>query len=64
MPATKEGLRKLLTTCGFKVNTKVYAKVAPELRQTGRYYLLKRWKQLNAPLTGGQSPRPEAESEG
>lgn len=63
LPATKEGLRKLLTTTGFKVNTKVYAKVAPELRQTGRYYLLKRWKELNGP-TGNQPSRSPAESEG
>lgn len=39
---------KMLTTLGFKVNSRVYAKVAPELRETGRY-LLKRWKSLNAP---------------
>ena len=63
IPATKDGLRKLLTTCGFRVNTKVYSKVCPELRQTGRY-LLKRWKQLNGPTTGSNRPRPESESEG
>jgi hypothetical protein len=63
-PATKEGLRKLLTTCGFKINTKVYSKIAPELRQTGRYYLLKRWKELNLPATGKRSPRVPVESEG
>lgn len=40
------GLEKVLVTAGFKVNTRVYGKVAPELRQTGRY-LLKRWKSFN-----------------
>jgi hypothetical protein len=61
VPATKAGLQKLLTTVGFKVNTRVYSKVWPELRQTGRYYLLKRWKQLN--LTGTHQPRADHESE-
>ncbi len=64
MPATKEGLRKFLTTTGFKVNTKVYSKVAPELRETGRYFLLRRWKELNPSATGNPSPRQEQESEG
>ena len=64
VPASKEGLRKLLTTTGFKVNTKVYSKVCPELRQTGRFYLLKRWSELNNPSTGNRSPRPPSESEG
>jgi hypothetical protein len=53
----------MLTTCGFKVNTKVYSKVDPALRQTGRYYLLKRWKELNGP-TGSPSSRSPVESEG
>ena len=39
-------LDKMLTTLGLKVNSRVYSKVDPELRDTGRY-LLKRWKQLN-----------------
>jgi hypothetical protein len=59
VPGTKAGLHKLLTTTGLKVNTKVYSKVAPELRETGRY-LLKRWNRLNA-STGTSTPRPEAE---
>ena len=42
----RKGLEKLLVTTGLKVNTRVYGKVAPELRQTGRY-LLKRWKAFN-----------------
>lgn len=51
IPGTKEGLKKMLGTCGLKVNTKVYAKVCPELRETGRYFLIKRWKQLNGSTT-------------
>ena len=43
----RENLDKMLVTLGLKVNSRVYAKVAPELRETGRY-LLKRWKALNA----------------
>ena len=64
VPATKDGLRKLLTTTGFKVNTKVYSKISPDLKQTGRFYLLKRWKELNEPDTGKRSSRSPAESEG
>ena len=44
---SRANLDKMLTTLGLKVNSRVYAKVDPELRQTGRY-LLKRWKSLNA----------------
>lgn len=54
LPPTKEGLRKLLVTTGFKINTKVYSSVCPELRETGRYFLIKRWKQLHGLSTGGQ----------
>ena len=43
----RENLDKMLVTLGLKVNSRVYAKVAPELRETGRY-LRKRWKALNA----------------
>lgn len=62
LPPTKEGLRKMLTTIGLKINTKVYSKVAPELRETGRYFLIKRWKELNG--TGNQPSRSPVESEG
>jgi len=47
LPNDRKSLDKLLVTAGFKVNTRVYAKVSPELRETGRY-LLKRWKQFNS----------------
>lgn len=43
----KAGLDKLLTTCGFRVNTKIYSKVCTELRDTGRWLLIKRWKELH-----------------
>ena len=46
LPNDRKGLEKLLVTCGFKINTRVYAEVAPELRQTGRY-LMRRWKTFN-----------------
>jgi hypothetical protein len=52
----RKGLEKLLVTCGFKVNTRVYCKVAPELRQTGRY-LLQRWKQFNYSASPESPPR-------
>lgn len=42
----RANLDKMLVTLGLKVNSRVYSKVAPELRETGRY-LLKRWKSLN-----------------
>lgn len=44
----RANLDKMLTTLGLKVNSRVYAKVAPELRETGRY-LRKRWTKLSAP---------------
>ena len=44
---SRSSLDKMFTTIGLKVNSRVYAKVDPELRETGRY-LLRRWKSLNA----------------
>ena len=46
LPSTRLNFQKMATTLGLKVNSRVYSKVAPELRDTGRY-LLKRWKSLN-----------------
>ena len=43
----KAGLDKFLTTLGFRVNTKIYSKVCPELRETSRWLLIKRWKELH-----------------
>ncbi|MGE5607930.1 MAG: amidoligase family protein [Bacillota bacterium] len=42
----RRGIEALLTVAGFKVNTKVYCKVAPELRECGKF-MLKRWKGFN-----------------
>jgi hypothetical protein len=46
----RKGIEKLLVTCGFKPNSKVYAKVCPELRETGTW-LLRRWKHLNGSIS-------------
>ena len=46
LPKERASLDKMLVTLGLKVNSRVYSKVSPELRQTGRY-LLRRWKGLN-----------------
>jgi len=46
LPNERASLEKMLTTLGLKVNSKVYSKVAPELRDTGKF-LLRRWKELN-----------------
>lgn len=53
IPNDRRGIDALMVGCGFKVNSKVYAKVAPELREVGRW-LLRRWKHWNA---GGESPQ-------
>jgi hypothetical protein len=45
-PNDRRGIEALLTVCGFKVNTKVYCKVAPELRECGKH-MLQRWKHFN-----------------
>ena len=45
----RKGLDKLLTTCGFKANSRIYKKVCPELRETGRFLLLNRWRTFNPP---------------
>ena len=49
----RKGLENMLMSCGFKVNSGIYVKVDPQLRETGRY-LLRRWKQFN----GGHALRP------
>lgn len=51
LESSRDNLDKMLTTLGLKVNSRVYAKVAPELRETGKY-LLQRWKHFN---TGGEA---------
>jgi hypothetical protein len=44
----KASLMRMLVTLGLKPNTRVFKTVDPDLRETGRF-LLRRWKQLNAP---------------
>ncbi len=53
---TRQGLEKLLIT-GFKVNTGIYSKVAPELRETGKY-LINRWKKFNGNISLKASKLP------
>lgn len=60
LPNDRKSLEALLITIGLKINTRVYSKVSPELRDTGRY-LLKTWKRFNGnhPLrkrSPGQEP--------
>lgn len=52
----RKGIEALLIGCGFKVNTKVYAKVCPALRETGKW-LLKRWKHWNVPSRDGSQAK-------
>ncbi len=56
----RTNLNRMLTTIGLKVNSKVYAKVAPELRETGRF-LLRRWKSFNAATADG-APNSEGDN--
>lgn len=49
LPNDRKSLQKLLTSCGFLVNKGIYAKVSPELRETGKY-LLDRWKHFNGDI--------------
>lgn len=55
IPNNRRGIEALLVGCGYKVNTKVYAKVSPELRETGRW-LLKRWKHFNGGISQAKGP--------
>lgn len=43
----RKGLERLFIATGFKSNSRVYRKVSPELRETARYLLTKRWRQLH-----------------
>lgn len=53
----KASLMRMLVTLGFKPNTRVFKTVDPELRETGRF-LLRRWKQLNAPRRTAEVETP------
>ncbi len=57
LPNDRKALQRLLVSTGFLVNRGIYAKVAPELRETGKY-LLQRWKQFN----GNIALKPKAAS--
>jgi len=52
----QESLLRMLVTLGLKPNSRVYAKVSPELRATGRF-LLRRWKHLNLRADGSLASR-------
>lgn len=52
----RRGIDKLLTTCGFKANSRIYGKVSKELRETGRYLLLNRWRKFNPTQRQGHQP--------
>jgi len=54
LPNNRKSLESMLVTCGFKVNTGIYSKVAPEMRETGRW-LLARWFEFN----GRQALKPK-----
>lgn len=48
---------RMLVTIGCKPNTITFKTVNPELRETGRF-LLRRWKQLNAPKRAAEVEPP------
>ncbi len=51
---TQAGLNALLVTTGLKTNSRIYRKVAKDLRQAGKH-LLKRWKHFNAPASNAKA---------
>lgn len=67
LPNDKASLLRMLVTLGLKPNTRVFAKVEPELRTTGRF-LLRRWNRLNKSSGGSEregqnEPAPETQSD-
>ena len=46
LPADRRGVERLLVSLGLKVNSRIYSRVCPELRETGAF-LLARWKHFN-----------------
>jgi hypothetical protein len=60
LPNDRKSLERLLVTVGLKVNSKVYATVAPELRETGKF-VLRRWKQFNGNLSLLKAKTQEAD---
>lgn len=57
LPNDRKSLESMLVSCGFKVNTGIYSRVSPEMRETGRW-LLYRWFELN----GKQALKPRTNS--
>lgn len=59
LPNDKASMLRMLVTLGMKPNTRVFPKVDPELRATGRF-LLRRWQKLNpqAPAAEPQDSDP------
>jgi hypothetical protein len=57
----RKALDRLLVSCGFKINTRVYSSVSPELRDTGRY-LLRRWKSFCGNVAVPRTTRNASES--
>jgi hypothetical protein len=56
LPNDRKSLDALLTTIGLKVNTKVYSKIDPDLRETGKY-VLQLWKKFNGNVPLNPTPR-------
>ena len=49
----RDSLRKLLTACGFRPNSRIYSHVSKELRETGRHLLLKRFRKFHEQASPG-----------
>lgn len=58
LPNDRQTLDRFLVTIGLKVNSKVYASVSPELRETGRW-TIRRWKSLNEPISLRKAEEPQ-----
>jgi hypothetical protein len=59
LPNDRRSLESMLVSCGFKVNSGIYSRVSPEMRETGKW-LLYRWFELN----GKQALKPKAANSG
>ncbi len=53
---SKESMQRMLVSCGFRSNSRIYPEVSTELRETGRHLLLKRFRKYHDPSTPGVSP--------
>ncbi len=59
LPNDKASMLRMLVTLGMKPNTRVFPKVDPELRATGRF-LLRRWQKLNPPAPAADPQDPDS----